>query len=146
MTDWLINSEWWAKVWVPALIAGLTWLAATYKTKTDAGLARGAMLDKQQTDWIGVLKSEVVELKSDVDALDEKLSEMRRDVRRWEAIARAWWRHAHDLSHTLISRSFQARTVLEQHNKPVPDTWNSFPDLPPLEDILDLKKDDKPHA
>ena len=47
MNEWF-GPDAWRWIWIPALSAGLIWLATTWKTTADSRTARDARLDSRQ--------------------------------------------------------------------------------------------------
>lgn len=123
--EWL-TLEWWRLAWIPALALGSAFLAGVWKTRTDARGARDARLDSRMDRDADQARQDIAALRTQRDAAEA-------EAIRWEGIARWWWRKAHDLAHAIISARWGARTVLERHGEPVPDTWGAAVELPPLE-------------
>lgn len=132
MSDWL-SLEWVRYAWGPVLTGGLLWLANVWKATNDARAASAGRMDARQ-DRLFTAQDERI---ADLEALAKSASE---NARYWEGIALAWFRKAHTLSHALLSARMGAAHVLEQHGKPVPETWGMPEDLPPLEGVRPVAK------
>lgn len=76
------------------------------------------------------LEGDNEELRDRLKAAGGVIEALRREVTRWEALARWWFRKAHSLNHALLSARWGARQAMEQAGKPVPENWTEQEELP----------------
>lgn len=81
MNEWF-GPDAWRWIWIPALSAGLIWLATTWKTTADSRTARDARLDSRQD--------------RELVRMDGELEEERERGNRGWGLAHAWFGICHD--------------------------------------------------
>lgn len=115
MNDWL-GLDWWRYAWIPALSAGLIWLASTWKSTAESRTARDARLDGRQ--------------ERELTRLDAENDELRVDRDRGWSLARWWHGHCHEQRHT-------ANNVIMRLGGTHADR---MPELPAIEDPIPRRK------
>jgi vacuolar-type H+-ATPase subunit I/STV1 len=78
----------------------------------------------------------IKELRGELQFERERNNALREMVNYWESVARAWWREAHRLLHSVDSARQAAVLALARVDRKPPDTWQEKEELPAFEDIV----------
>lgn len=113
----VLGLEWWRVVWVPALSAGLIWLASAWKTSGESRGARDARLDGR--------------LERENARLDRENDELRADRDRGWDLVRELKDRLHDMRHMANNRIHLA-WIAGKHGMDPPEP---LPPIPPLESM-----------
>lgn len=115
MNEWF-GPDAWRWIWIPALSAGLIWLATTWKTTADSRTARDARLDSRQD--------------RELARMDAELEEAREYGDRGWGLARWWFGHSHDQRITANGRIVALGGTKDDLLPPLPALEEPIPRQP----------------
>lgn len=120
------------EVGLPLLFFLATLWMTTGKNRSDASMARASQLDKNQSEWMMRIQEEGKYLRLRIDDLQIEMDKADDEISRWEAIARWWYRKAHELLHKMRGDRWKMQIEMQQAGLTTGTAWEPEPSIPAM--------------